>query len=110
MGACAPRRCDTSSFLQGGRRMATCPSNRGTGSVGARPHRLRACLALALTLGLMLAAGCTRTYYHDFADRDTYGILKERLFDWRWRLPPRPVEANPKSRMADFADPNYEPI
>jgi outer membrane protein TolC len=65
---------------------------------------------LAMLLGLPLVAGCTRTYYRDFADRDTYGILRERLFDWRWRLPPRLVEADPHSRMADFANPNYEPI
>jgi len=65
---------------------------------------------MALGVGLLLVAGCTRTYYHDFADRNTYGILRERLFDWRWRLPPRPVEADPKSRMADFANSNYEPI
>ena len=104
----ARKRCVTSSFLQGGRRMAKRPSIRGTESARIRPARLAACLAVGI--GLLLAAGCTRTYYHDFADRDTYGILRERLFDWRWRLPPRPVEADPKSRMADFADPNYEPI
>ena len=84
------------------------PRGEGRDRCGSTPHRLGACLALGLIL--VLVAGCTRTYYHDFADRDTYGILKERLFDWRWRLPPRPVEADPKSRMADFADPNYEPI
>jgi hypothetical protein len=65
---------------------------------------------LALGLGLVFTAGCTRTHYHDAADGDTYAILKERLFDWRWRLPPRPVEADPLSRMADPANPNYEPI
>ena len=63
-----------------------------------------------MMLGLLLISGCTRTYYRNFADRDTYGILRERLFDWRWRLPPRPVEADPQSRMADFGNPNYEPI
>src|SRR5271165_5132341 len=88
--------------------MARCPSIRGTRSAWVRPQRLGVCLVLAL--GILSVAGCTRTYYHDFADRDTYGILRERLFDWGWRLPPRPVEADPRSRMADFADPNYEPI
>ena len=57
--------------------------------------------SLALGLGLLAASGCTRTYYHDFADRDVYGILKERLFDWRWRLPPGRSRPIPKSRMAD---------
>ncbi len=54
--------------------------------------------------------GCTRTYYHDYADSDVYGILKERLIDWRWKVPERPVEADPRSRMADLTDPNHVPI
>lgn len=64
----------------------------------------------AALLGLLAVQGCTRSYYHKFADRDTYGILGERLFDWRWRLPPRYVDPPPNSRMADFGNPNYEPI
>jgi outer membrane protein TolC len=60
---------------------------------------------------LALAAfGCTRRYYRDYADSDVYGILKERLIDWRWRMPERPVEADPRSRMADLNDPNHVPI
>ena len=88
--------------------MRVFPSRPGTRSDWGLPRRCRA--GLALCLGLVLAAGCTRTYYHDYADQDTYGILKERLFDWRWKLPPRQVEADPRSRMADPANPNYEPI
>jgi hypothetical protein len=65
-----------------------------------------------ITLGLAGAAilGCTRAYYHDYADNDVYRILKSRLFDWRWRLPERPVEADPRSRIADHTDPNHTPI
>jgi Outer membrane efflux protein len=59
---------------------------------------------------LLVTAGCTRAYYHDYADSDVYGILKERLFDWRWRVPERPVEAPPNSRMADLNDPNHQPL
>jgi outer membrane protein TolC len=88
--------------------MTEFPSRRGTESARVRSRSLGA--GLALSFGLLLATGCTRTYYHDYADRDVYGILKERLFDWRWRLPTRQVEADPRSRMADPADPNYEPI
>jgi outer membrane protein TolC len=54
--------------------------------------------------------GCTRAYYHDYADNDVYGILKDRLFDWRWKVPERAVEADPHSRMADLTDPNHVPI
>ncbi len=71
-------------------------------------YRLGAVVMMGL--GLVLITGCTRTYYRDFADHDTYGILRERLLDWRWKVPTRVVDADPRSRMADFANPNYEPI
>ncbi len=58
----------------------------------------------------MVSAGCTRAYYRDYADRDVYNILKERLIDWRWKVPERPVEAPPISRMADLNDPNHEAL
>ena len=64
----------------------------------------------AVLAALLVTAGCTRAYYHDFADNDSYRILKQRLFDWRWRVPERPVEAPPISRMADLNDPNHEPL
>ena len=54
--------------------------------------------------------GCTRRYYREFADRDVYRIEEDRQTDWRWALPPRPVEANPNSRIGDKHDPDHEPI
>lgn len=59
---------------------------------------------------LLMLMGCTRRYYRNFADRDTYRIEQDRNFDWRWRLPDRPVEAHPDSRIGDRHDPNREPI
>ena len=64
----------------------------------------------ALLAALMVISGCTCAYYHDFADNDSYRILKQRLIDWRWRVPERQVEAAPVSRMADLNDPNHEPL
>ena len=32
------------------------------------------------------------------------------MFDWRWRIPDRPVDADPHSRMGDPNDPNRVPI
>ncbi|WP_422930517.1 TolC family protein [Singulisphaera sp. PoT] len=65
---------------------------------------------MAASVLLLLLVGCTRRYYRDFADRDVYRIENDRMTDWRWELPPRPVEANPHSRMGDAQDPNHEPI
>lgn len=66
--------------------------------------------AVVLALVAASACGCTRKYYRDFADRDVYAILDNRLFDWRWRVPKRAVEADPRGRMGDVKDPNHEPI
>ena len=66
-------------------------------------------IACALALMIMFM-GCTRKYYRNFADRDVYRIEQERQFDWRWTTPPRPVEADPRSRMGDVHNPNQEPI
>lgn len=59
---------------------------------------------------MMIAPGCTRSYYRNYADDDVYGIVRERLVDWRWRLPSRAVEADPRTRMAIRFDPDKEPI
>ena len=90
--------------------MSTIPRKNGNGRAGVRLRRpLFVWIAL---LGMVAQAnlGCTRTYYRDYADSDVYGILKERLIDWRWKVPERPVEADPRSRMADLNDPNHVPI
>jgi outer membrane protein TolC len=80
-------------------------SARARGSLGASRRSW-----LAALCALLLAAGCTRAYYHDYADNDVYHILQERGFDWRWRVPERPVEAAAYSRMSDLNDPNHTPI
>ncbi len=74
-----------------------------------RSRKYRIWLPVALA-ALLASAGCTRAYYHNYADNDVYNILKERLFDWRWKVPERPVEAAPISRMADVNDPNHVPL
>ena len=72
--------------------------------------RIRSWPLAVVCTALLAGFGCTRAYYRDYADNDVYGIFKERLFDWRWRVPERPVEADPRSRMADLNDPNHVPI
>ncbi len=57
-----------------------------------------------------MLAGCTRRYYRNFADRDTYRIENQRQLDWRWNMPDRPVEANPAARIGDKNDPDHYPI
>ncbi|MEJ7637398.1 MAG: TolC family protein [Singulisphaera sp.] len=58
----------------------------------------------------LICCGCGRPLYRAWADREVYGIEGERMFDWRWNMPGRPVEADPRSRMRDPFDPDREPI
>ncbi len=62
------------------------------------------------TLALLVASGCTRTLYHERADRDVYAIQRERQIDPRWRVPLRPVEPDVRSRYRDPHDPDFEPF
>jgi outer membrane protein TolC len=90
--------------------MSMIPGKTGNVCEGMRPRRFLFVRLAMLCVVAQANLGCTRSYYRDYADSDSYGILKERLFDWRWRVPERPVEADPRSRMADHNDPNHVPI
>jgi len=63
-----------------------------------------------LLAGMFMMLGCTRHFYRSSADRETYTIERQRMTDGRWELPPRPVEADPRSRMGDSYDADHEPI
>jgi outer membrane protein TolC len=83
---------------------------RQHGAKRSATHRRRLAWLVALGVVVLAAGGCTRSYYRDYADRDVYRILSKRVLDWRWRIPERKVEADPKSRMADPSNPNRSPI
>lgn len=63
-----------------------------------------------VALGCLLFSGCTRDFYHRAADIQSNDALWRRQFDPRWLLPPRPVEAQPESRMFDGNDPDHTAI
>lgn len=62
----------------------------------------------AVVCGLL--CGCTRDQYRCAADSDAYRLINSRQFDWRWDLPQRTVEPDPRSRLADVNDPDYGPL
>ncbi|WP_437224251.1 TolC family protein [Planctomicrobium sp. SH661] len=66
-----------------------------------------------LALALLLSAGfcgCSRTFWRDQADRDSYLAITEKLNDPRWVLPRIDVTPNPASRFYDPYDPDEEPL
>lgn len=66
-----------------------------------------------LSLGLLLLAsstGCSRTFWRNQADKDSYLALTEKLNDPRWALPRIDVTADPRSRFFDPYNPDAEPL
>ncbi len=61
-------------------------------------------------LCLTCCAGCSRSAYREWADRDAYGLVRSRQFDTRWVLPKRTLEAAPQSRLADAQNPDCGPL
>lgn len=76
------------------------------------PALVRRALALGVLAcsALVVLVGCSRARYRAAADRDTYGVLEERLFDPRWQIPRRPVWPMPQSRFRDLSNPDRGPL
>tara|TARA_B100000029_G_scaffold18516_1_gene18691 strand:- start:1079 stop:3460 length:2382 start_codon:yes stop_codon:yes gene_type:complete len=76
------------------------------------PRKSDVGLALAAcALGLMLVtAGCTRGYYRQSADDQTYQILEEKADDPRWNQDTFDITPDPRSRFFDPHDPDNPPL
>ena len=58
-------------------------------------------LLYALSLLLLLFAGCSRAFWRKQADRDSYRLLNQKRSDPRWAVPRIDVRADPRSRFFD---------
>ena len=69
-------------------------------------------LSWCATTGLLAIAilGCTRAEYRTAADRQSYGILREKLGDPRWTPPRINITPNPESRFFDPYNPDTPPL
>src|SRR5215213_8494464 len=70
------------------------------------------CLAAArhapwLALVLVAAAGCTRSFFRERADRDVEGLLEEKSVDPRWDVQAWHAYPDPRARFADLDDPDH---
>lgn len=70
-------------------------------------NAVRPCVAVFLLIGL--SAGCDRSWYRRWADRDAYALIHSRVTDPAFSIGDRPVEPGPTSRLADLHDADRPP-
>ena len=73
----------------------------------------RPTLSTLLVCGCVLiwfAAGCSRSTYRHWADRDAYQLIDSRQSSPQWQIPERTVEPDCRSRLADAHDPDFGPL
>ncbi len=71
--------------------------------------RVRALLWL-LVLAILAGAGCTRRFFRKQADREVLGLLAEKDKDPRWKIEHLHVYPDPRSRFADWTNPDRPPM
>jgi outer membrane protein TolC len=57
-----------------------------------------------------LVGGCSRAYYRNSADKETYHAVEQRDHDPRWDLPRVSIQPAPQSRLYDPYDPDHPPL
>jgi hypothetical protein len=55
-------------------------------------------------------AGCSRAWFRNDADQETYHLIQEKSTDPRWTPQVRAVEMDPRSRFFDPTDPDFSPM
>ncbi|MFN9720257.1 MAG: TolC family protein [Planctomycetota bacterium] len=72
--------------------------------------RRRIALLLAAAAGLNSLSGCSRAFWRQQADKDSYRAIGERLTDPRWAVPRTDLTPDPRSRFFDPYDPDKSPL
>ena len=69
-------------------------------------------LGWAILLGVLalVLGGCSRGFYRRQADRDVYGLIRQKTCDPRWPLEKYTVEPDPRSRLFDPFSPDCPPM
>lgn len=77
----------------------------------AHRHRRTRCLVWMMAVWLPLSSvGCSRPFWRDQADRDSYEAISQNLDDPRWAVPRIDITPDPRSRFYSPYDPDYEPL
>jgi outer membrane protein TolC len=64
----------------------------------------------SLLLVAVCAGGCTRAFYRNQADKETYNAIMEHADEGRWPLGNLPVAPPPQSRLFDPYNPDRPPL
>jgi hypothetical protein len=78
--------------------------------VSCRLRRLRSLLLLAALSGLLFAGGCTRRFFRRRADEQVDALLVEKDVYPEWKLADYHVYPDPRSRNADWTNPDRPPM
>lgn len=81
----------------------------------AMPHRTVSrntyrYIVIAMCLGLVAQSGCSRRFWRQQAERDTYEAVSRKLNDPHWTLPRIDLKPDSRSRFYDPWDPDCEPL
>lgn len=72
--------------------------------------RRRLALLLAGVAGFSSLNGCSRSFWRQQADKDSYRAIGERFTDPRWAVPRTDLTPDPRSRFFDPYDPDKSPL
>ena len=75
-----------------------------------QPFRRAVVYLLLVSLATMGNTGCSRRFWREQAEHDTYHAIGERLNDHRWRLPRVDIKPDRRSRFFDPYDPDCGPL
>jgi len=71
---------------------------------------VRLVCGVCLALSFLSIGGCSRPFWRSQADFDAYNLLFEKTADPRWDIPRVTLESDPRSRIFDAYDPDFEPL
>lgn len=76
----------------------------------SQPHGRRLLTTLLIAGLLVPSGGCSRRYWREQAERQSYQAIAEKLNDERWLVPRVETTADSRSRFYDPYDPDCKPL
>jgi len=80
-----------------------------SGSRGV-PSHWSWCLTGLVCGSMLIMSGCSRSFWRQNADKNTYAILEDKSADPRWDPPRLDLQPDAQSRFFDPYDPDCEPL